>query len=163
MVRRMRWTVWAAALVAVMAAGACGKAPAKDADSAVQGLLIAAQAGDARGFEAAVDRSALRADLRRQLVSMAERNGVEVDGGPSDQVLDRMIGPEAVARAHADAGPTLKTLSRDLVCLPDRTPGQACLLTFARQKKQGQRPAGWRLVGMPAPDPSVQISIDLGG
>lgn len=163
MVRRMRWTVGAAALLAVMAASACGKAPPKDAGSAVQGLLAAVQSGDATAFEAAVDRPALRADLRRQMEAVAQENSVQVDGGPSDQALDRMIAPEIVARIRAETDAPLKTISRDLVCLPDRTPAQACLLTFAHQKKQKTRPAGWRLVGLRAPDPSVQISIDLGG
>jgi hypothetical protein len=146
-----------------MTLSACGKAPAKDAAADVQGFLTAAESGDAKAFEAGVDRGAVRADLRRQLVSVAQENGVVVDGGPSEQALDRMIAPEAVARVDAEADGPLKKLSGDLVCLPDGTAAQTCLLTFARQKKAKHRPAGWRLVGMQAPDPAVQIGIDLGG
>jgi hypothetical protein len=155
----------AAPLIALVLLTACSKDPPKEAAGSVQGFLTAAANGDAAGFEAAVDRPAVRADLRRQLVAVAQAAGVEVDGGPSDPALDRMIVPEAVRQVEAAAGgpapeaataaelaPFLKKLSGDRVCLHDDTAEQACLLTFARQKAAKGRPAAWRLVGMQAPD-----------
>jgi hypothetical protein len=152
----------AAVLLLALALSGCGKPSPKDAVPAVQGFLAAAETGDAARFEAALDRDAVRADLRRQLVEVAQANGVEVDGGPSDRVLDRMIGPEAVNRMQAVAGARgagpqalvgmLKSLAGGQVCLHDAD--QTCLLTFARQKAAQKRPAAWRLVGMLYVDPA---------
>lgn len=158
-----------AALIALVLLAGCSKAAPKDAAGAVQGFLTAAATGDATAFEAALDRPALRADLRRQLVAVAQAHGVEVDGGPSDPALDRMISPEAIRQVEALGGgpapegataaelePLLKKLPNDRVCLHDATAGQACLLTFARQKGAKARPAAWRLVAMQAPDEGAE-------
>jgi hypothetical protein len=149
----------AAPLIALVLLGACSKEAPKDAAGAVQGFLAAAANGDAAAFEAAVDRPAVRGDLRRQLVAVAQQAGVEVDGGPSDPALDRMIVPEAVrevaatpeAATAAELAPLLKKLPDGRVCLHDMA-DEACRLTFARQKAARQRPAAWRLVGMLVPD-----------
>jgi hypothetical protein len=154
-----------AALCALMlTAQACGKRPEADASGAVQGLLAAAQAGDAPRFEALIDRPVLRADLRGQMIAVARANGLDV-GGPSDLALDRMIGPQALKLVRAgDQAPLaappaesqvaalLKPLDKTRVCLHDLTPQQKCLMTFARE------PAGWRLVGMPAGDLTIEIA-----
>jgi hypothetical protein len=166
----------AAAALLVLTTAACSRAPGKDAASAVQGFLAAARSGDAARFEAALDRPAVRADLRRQLIVVARENGVEVDGGPSDLALDRMIGPETVRMVAAEAaapvpadadpeafGKRLKATADGAVCLHDASPQARCLLTFARQKAAHHRPAAWRLVAMQAPDETVQISVDVGG
>lgn len=152
-----------APLIALVLLGACSQAPSKDAAGAVQGFLAAAAAGDTAGFEAAVDRPAVRADLRRQLVAVAQANGVEVDGGPSDPALDRMIAPDAVRQVETPQGatavelaPLLKKLPNGQVCLHDVTAEQTCLLTFARQKAANRRPAAWRLVGMQAQDQGAE-------
>jgi hypothetical protein len=150
----------ALAMISV-AALAAGQGSGKDAAPAVQGLLSAAAAGDAAGFEAAIDRPALRADLRRQLIDIARENEVEVEGGPSDAALDRRIGPEIVRLAAADAGPVgdhLKKIGKAQVCLTGEGPAAPCLLTFAKTKGK----PGWRLVGMQAPARSVDVGVDLG-
>lgn len=161
-----------ASLIALVLLAACSKQPPKDAAGAVQGFLAATARGDAAGFEAGLDRPAVRADLRRQLVAVAQANGVEVDGGPSDPALDRMIVPEAVRQVAAGGGPALETataaeltpllkkLPGDRVCLHDGAAEQACLLTFARQKAAKARPAAWRLVGMQAPDQAMDPGIE---
>jgi hypothetical protein len=166
----------AAALLLILGTAACARPPAKDAASAVQGFLTAVQAGDAERFEAAVDRAAVREDLRRQLSALARENGLEVDGGPSDLALDRMIGPDAVRQVQSEAGgpapaqatseelkPLLKTAANGAVCLHDATPQARCLLTFAHQKAANRRPAAWRLVAMQAPDQTIDVGVDVGG
>lgn len=163
MVRRMvRW-LWAAALAALtMTAQGCAKRPEPDAGTTVQALLAAAQAGDAKAFEAYVDRPALRADLRQQMIGVGHANGLDV-GGPSDLALDRMIGPQAFklvqagaplanAPSPAQVSALLKTLDKTRVCLHDLTPQQKCRLTFAREAP------GWRLVGMPAADLTIEVA-----
>lgn len=162
-----------ASLIALVLLAACSKQPPKDAAGDVHGFLAATARGDAAGFEAGLDRAAVRADLRRQLVAVAQANGVEVDGGPSDPALDRMIVPEAVRQVAAEGGgpaletataaeltPRLKKLPGDKVCLHDSTAEQACLLTFARQKAVKARPAAWRLVGMQAPDQAMDLGVE---
>lgn len=131
-----------------MLLGGCeGRARADVARSAEQ-LLAAASAGDRVAFEAHVDRSAVRDDLRRQMQDLARANGLEVDGGPSDFALDRMIGPDAVRRmrleAEAEALKTRIRMDGRRACLPGES--DRCLLTFA--KADGD----WRLVGMQARD-----------
>jgi len=165
MVRRMVGWLRAAALTAlVMTAQGCAERPEADAGSAVQALLAAAQAGDAKAFDAYVDRPALRADLREQMIGVAHANGLDV-GGPSDFALDRMIGPQAFklvqagaplagAPSAAQVAALLKTLDKTRVCLHDLTPQQKCLLTFAREAP------GWRLVGMPAADLTIEVAAE---
>lgn len=165
MVRRMvRW-VRAAALASLMlTAQACGKRPEKDAAGTVLALLTAVQTGDTQAFEASLDRPALRADLREQLVGLARTNALEVDGGPSDFALDRMITPEAfhLRQAGVDlplaSPPTaaqvaaiLKPIDKTHVCVHDLSPQTRCLLTFARERP------GWRLVRMPAANLRIEI------
>jgi len=153
-----------AALCALgLATQGCGGAGGGDAAAAAQALLAAAQAGDAAKFEAGIDRPALRAELRQQIIGVGQANGLDV-GGPSDTALDRMIGPQAVhlvpaAGGAALAGPPtpaqvaglVKPAGAGRVCLHDLTPQQGCLLTFLHEK------AGWRLVSMPSGDVVVAI------
>lgn len=157
---RMHSAVAAAALTLLVAA--CGKAPAKDAGVAVQALLAAVQTGDAQAFEAGVDRPALRADLRRQMIAVGQQAGLDV-GGPSDSALDRMIGPDAfhltlggaplaAPPSTAQVATQLKPVAKDRVCLHALDAGQACLLTFAREN------GAWRLVAMPADHPAIELA-----
>jgi len=127
----------------------------QDPQPAVQRLLTAAETGDQDSFEAAIDRDALREDLRRQLTEVAQENGLDL-GGPTDVVLDRMIAPEAIRSAAAGAG-ELKQDGKFKACLTD---GSECVLTFAR----GGGHATWRLVGMQAPhDEGPDLEIQTGG
>jgi hypothetical protein len=159
-----RWLRAAALSAAALVTQACGRDAGRDAAGAAQALLAAVQANDAAAFEALIDRPALRADLRQQMIGVARANGLDV-GGPSDAALDRMIGPLAFHLAQAGgraplAGPPspaqvaaqLKTLDKTRACLHDLTPQQACLLTFAREKP------GWRLVAMPAEHVTIEIA-----
>ena len=167
MVRRMRTWIRLAALgaLAAMLQG-CGGGADADPVGAAQGLLTAIQTGDAKAFEAGLDRPAIRADLRRQMTGLALANGLDV-GGPSDFALDRMIVPQAFRLVQADggaalAGPPSKAQVAALVkhidggraCLHDLSPDQRCLLTFAHEK------AGWRLVGMPAANLTVAVPAE---
>jgi len=153
MVRKL--SLAAVAALMVFAQG-CARKPEQRAETkSVQALLASAWSEDPRGFEAMIDRTALRADLRGQLLKVAQANMLAVEGGASDAALDRMITPHAFRLVQAQTGaplpaaPTLeqtaallKPLGKDRVCLHDQTPQQTCLLTFARVKNQ------WRLVGM---------------
>jgi hypothetical protein len=156
-----------AALAAlVLAIQACARKPAERAETAaVQALLVSAWSEDAQGFEAVVDRPAVRADLRQQLLQVAQANELAVEGGASDAALDRMITPHAFRLVAAGSGaplaapPTreqaaalLKPDGKDRVCLHDQTPQAACLLTFASDK------AGWRLVGMAPAGFTIAVS-----
>ncbi|CAN7147403.1 hypothetical protein LJR219_000044 [Phenylobacterium sp. LjRoot219] len=153
MVRKL--SVAAVAALVVMAQGCARKPEARAETGAVQALLASAWSGDTSGFEAVIDRTALRADLRQQLLQVAQANMLAVEGGASDAALDRMITPFAfrLVEAHTGAPLTrapsraqtaalLKSLGKDRVCLHDQTPQQLCLLTFARVKDV------WRLVAM---------------
>ena len=97
----------------------------------------------------------MRADLRRQLMAVAQANTLSVEGGASDAAIDRMITPEsfrmvqtgtgaplAAAPSRTQALALIKDQGKDRACLHGGPPEEACLLTFARE------PAGWRLVGM---------------
>jgi hypothetical protein len=148
--------LWVAALAAVvLSAQACARKPQEaDAGDAAQALLAAAWSGDSKGFEAAVDRPSVRADLRHQLMQVAQANALAVEGGASDAALDRMITPDAFRMVQAGTGAPLpsapsrgqtaallKPLGQDRACV-QTAPGPTCLLTFAKG------PGGWRLVGM---------------
>lgn len=153
MVRTLRIAALAAL---VLAAQACSRKPQEPgAADAAQALLAAAWSGDDKGFEAQIDRPALRADLRRQLMAVAQANALAVEGGASDQALDRMITPDAfrmvqtttgeplaAAPSHAQAAALLRPAGSERACIQGAAPQPACLLTFAKEK------AGWRLVGM---------------
>lgn len=170
MVRRMfPWRKAALAVLLITAGCHRGASPKDEAAVAVQGFLEAVQTGDAKAFEAAVDRPAVRADLRRQLAAIGRGAALDLDGGPSDAALDRMIGPAAFrlvdasgaplegAPSRAQAAALIKPAGQDRVCLHDLTPETRCLLTFTREKtKDG---AGvWRLVQMPAQDLTIAVA-----
>jgi len=158
--------------IAIVLAG-CGGAkpggpPPADAVNAATRLLAAAAADDRIAFEAEIDRSAVRDDLRRQMVQLGQQNRLEVDGGPSDFALDRMIGPQAVrlvdegSRAPVRAPPSasavqhmLKMVGRREACLADPTARDRCLMTFADGKGR------WRLVGMQAL--GLEVPVRAGG
>ena len=141
---------------------ACGGKPPAAAVEAARKLLAAAQAGDRVAFEAVIDRQALREDLRRQMAEVARESALDVDGGPSEFALDRIIGPTAVRVVRAEASvepPTqedvarrMKLVGRGRACLTDGGLAGKCLLTFAKGKP------GWRLVGMQALDVEVQLA-----
>src|SRR5687767_14531752 len=74
----------------------CSAAAPKGAVETASRLLAAALAGDRVAFEAMIDRAAVREDVRRQVTELARPAALDVDGGPSEFALDRMISPEAV-------------------------------------------------------------------
>jgi hypothetical protein len=153
MVRTLRVAALAAL---VLSAQACARKPSQTgAAETARSLLTAAWSGDAKGFEGTIDRPAVRADLRRQLLQVAQANTLSVEGGASDAALDRMITPSAfrmvdagtgrplpAAPSRGQAGALLKPLAKDRACVTAQAPEPTCLLTFARG------PTGWRLVGM---------------
>ena len=133
-----------------------GSAPQGAAESASR-LLTAAYRGDRVAFEAQIDRPAVREDVRRQVTRLAQATTLDVDGGPSEFALDRMISPQAFRLVHAGTGqaltsaptarqvaPLMRTLDARHACLLDAAAPRNCLLTFAKDK------ARWRLVGMRA-------------
>ncbi|WP_395670418.1 hypothetical protein [Phenylobacterium sp.] len=145
--------------------GACESGARKDAAAAAQALFSAVVARDRMAFEAAVDRRAVREDLRGQLVEVARAQGLEVDGGPSEFALDRMIGPDAFRLIDGSGMPLMTPPSAEAVtplvelegrrraCVKDAA--GLCRLVFARQKSEdGDH---WRLVAMPAGDLVVRL------
>ncbi|WP_133255322.1 hypothetical protein [Phenylobacterium kunshanense] len=149
-----------AALALVLSA--CGGGAPKGAAEAATRLLTAAMNDDQAAFEAEIDRAALRDDVRRQVTAMAKTKALDVEGGPSEFALDRMISPEAIrlvdaqgrrrteAPAPDEVRRMLKPLGERKVCL--RQGGSDCLLTFGKGKD------GWRLVGMQARDMTIQVA-----
>jgi DUF2939 family protein len=159
----VQWLRIAALGALLVMAQACASKPETAARSAARGVLSAVQAGDAKALEAWLDRPAIRADLRQQLQGVARANGLEVDGGPSDFALDRMIAPEAFHVVQAGTGAALaaplspeqvaaivRKVDARRVCVHDLTPARRCLLTFARERP------GWRLIGMLAADLRIE-------
>jgi hypothetical protein len=150
---------------AITLAGCHGGGTAKDgaAESAAR-LLTAAVKDDRVAFEAQIDRRAVREDVRRQVTELARGSALDVDGGPSEFALDRMISPEAIKLVRAGTGeplrapptaaqvaPLIRTVDRQHACLAGTG---VCLLTFAKAH------GGWRLVGMKAM--GVQIAVAAG-
>jgi hypothetical protein len=152
------WSAAAAALVLV-GAGACGD-PRQQAAPDVRKFLAAAAGDDRMVFEAHIDRPAVRADLKGQLLAEPEVRALQDQLGEDtgDVAADRMISPQSFRLLRVGAGQLpsktastreiaqrLKILAPERVCLLDATDKSLCLLTFA---KQGGR---WKLVGLHAP------------
>jgi hypothetical protein len=152
-------------LALVIGVGACESGARKDASAAAAALFSAVVARDRVAFEAAVDRRAVREDLRSQLVEVARAQGLEVDGGPSEFALDRMISPDAFRLVDTSGerlrGPPsaqavdalVELEGRRRACVKDAQ--GLCRLVFARQKSDdGDH---WRLIAMPAGDLVVRL------
>lgn len=150
----VRHRVWAAAFAVIgIGLSACGGEPPGTAVEAAKRLLDAARADDRIAFEVEIDREAVREDLRAQVAAMAKGNALDVDGGPSEFALDRMIAPAAVRLLKIDeaALPQRMTMKGGKACLAE---GDGCLLTFAKEK------GGWRLVGMRATDLNAMSGLN---
>jgi hypothetical protein len=153
------------ALAALGLSGCNGAAPRGATESASR-LLGAALKGDRVAFEAEIDRTAVREDVRRQVADMARAKALEVDGGPSEFALDRMISPDALRVVDPSGAPLaepptarqlaplMKVIDRRHVCLRDAESPKNCVLTFA---KTGQAGGHWRLVGMRALDLRIEV------
>jgi hypothetical protein len=159
--------------LAALGLSACNGAAPKAAAESASRLLTAAYNNDRVAFEAEIDRVAVRDDVRRQVSEMARTKALDVDGGPSEFALDRMISPDAVRivdkhGARLAAAPTtqqvaalMKVMDAQHVCVRDAGSPQNCLLTFA--KGTGAQAKGhWRLVGMRALDLRVEVA-SVGG
>jgi hypothetical protein len=152
MLGKLRFALFGASALALLS---CRPPPPEaQAASAAQQLLAAAWSANAAAFESAVDRQAVRADLRRQLAQLAQANTLGIEGGASDAALDRMITPAAfrltdehgaalaAAPSQAQVQLLVTPMDKDHACLRASPAAGACVLTF------GRSPAGWRLVGM---------------
>lgn len=152
-------------LAAAVGLNGCGAAAPRGAIDSAARLLAAVLNGDRQAFEAQIDRAALREDVRRQVTEMARATALDVDGGPSEFALDRMISPEKVrvvdrsgavlteAPSPKEVAPLMRRVDAGRACLKDAK-GQGCVLTFAKGKDH------WRLVGMRAMDATVQVAGD---
>ena len=154
-------------LIGIAALGlvSCGGPAPQGAAETASRLLAAAYRGDRVAFEAEIDRAAVREDVRRQVTRLAKGATLDVDGGPSEFALDRMISPAAFRLVHAGSGEALRapptpaqvaklmrTVDARHACLRDAESPNACLLTFAKDKKQ------WRLVGMKAMGLKIELA-----
>ena len=153
-------------LIAICLAGCGGPAPQGAADNASR-LLAAAAKGDRVAFEAEIDRPAVRDDVRRQMSEVARAKQLDVEGGPSEFALDRMIGPDALRLVRAGTGEVvtaapsagqiagrMKSIDGQHACLSNEGAPDRCLLTFGKVK------GGWRLVGMQASDLRIEVAGD---
>lgn len=155
--------------LAALGLSACNGAAPKAAAETASRLLTAAYNNDRVAFEAEIDRPAVRDDVRRQVNEMARTKALDVDGGPSEFALDRMISPDAVrivdkTGAPLAAAPTTQQVARLMkvvdarhVCLRDAESPQHCLLTFAKGTSAPAK-GHWRLVGMRALDLRVEVA-----
>ena len=164
--RTMGLTRALAAALAGLALAGCTAGVKKDAAEDVRAFLAAAETGHEEAFEARIDRKAVRADLKAQLLKLPEVRALEDQLGDQtgDVAVDRMISPQAfklvrsgegkdlpIAPTAEEVQPLLKVIDRRHVCVHDLQVADRCLLTF---EKQGRR---WKLVGMHASDLTVQI------
>jgi hypothetical protein len=144
-----------------LALAGCGLDVRADAAQGIAKFLDAVHRDDHRAFEASIDRKALRSDLRDQLADLGRARGIDVEGGPSEFALDRMITPEAFRLVSARTGqplpiaPTgaqvalmMQVKDKSHVCLDDPD-GHRCALAFAK------RGGAWRLTGMRAAELKV--------
>jgi hypothetical protein len=145
------------AAVAVLAAG-CGDLREKAAPQ-VKAFLAAADGDEPMVFEAHIDRVALRADLKGQLMALPEVRLLydQLGDATGDVAVDRMISPASFqefrvgldlpkAAGDKEIARRLKVLGPNRVCLFDPKDKKQCLLTFTRQGK------AWKLVGLHATD-----------
>jgi hypothetical protein len=143
-------------VLAALALAGCGDADVRrEAARDVHGFLTAAQTGDRKAFRSYVDRPALRADLRRQL--LAHQPGATFDDG----AIDRMVEPDAFSiqgviglGARGVPGPGQIALMMRVepdgrACLLEPGIPPNCVFTFARQG------ARWKLVAIDARDISI--------
>ena len=165
MVRPMFRKVLAGALSALMVTlGGCDLGARASASSGIAHFLEAVQKDDRAAFEAALDRPALREDLRRQLAALGSQTGLVVEGGASEFALDRMITPHAFHMVEARTGQALpvaptaaqvallmKVTDHGHVCVRDLKRDR-CLMTFAKEK------GVWRLVAMQATDLVIAVT-----
>jgi hypothetical protein len=147
----------------LLALCACGQGGVrKQAARDVHALLLAADAGDHKAFEAHIDRDALRADLKSQLLTLPEIRALQSQLGDDvgDVAADKMISTEAVRVAHTEVGArpseekissALKVLDEKRVCLKDPADEALCVMTF---EKRGQ---AWKLTALHATDLRAQI------
>jgi hypothetical protein len=155
--------------LAALGLSACNGAAPKSAAESASRLLTAAYNNDRVAFEAEIDRAAVRDDVRRQVSEMARATTLDVDGGPSEFALDRMISPDAVrivdkrgapltaAPTTQQVAPLMKVVDAQHVCVRDAESPQNCLLTFAKGT-DAQAKGRWRLVGMRALDLRVEVA-----
>ena len=153
----------AAVGLAALALSGCGAGPKAEASKDIARFLGAVVTDDHKTFAAGVNRPEVQGDLRAQVTELARLKAVDVDGGPSEFAIDRMISPEAFHLVDARTGqpltaaPTaaqvagmLKVRNSTHVCLDDATT-KSCRITFAK------RPEGWLLVGMPATNLRIEV------
>jgi len=135
-----------------LAVGGCGFDARRDAAKAVATFMAAVQRDDAAKIEAALDRPALRGNLRDQLAELGKASGIDVGNGPSEFAMDRMITAQAIRLAQASTGlpptptpdqvaPALKMQDKGQACVQDAARDH-CALIFARHG------GTWRMVGM---------------
>ena len=142
----------------------CGLGARHSGSAAIASFLAAAQTGDRKAFEAALDRPALRSDLGEQLADVGKTHAVDV-GGASEFALDRMISPQAIrltaARVMpgwpatppaAQIIPHMKARGLHFVCLESDV-SKKCLLSFTQEN------GTWKLTAMAfTPPPAAEAT-----
>jgi hypothetical protein len=119
-----------------------------DAANGVRAFVLAAESGDRKAFEAAIDRPRLRRSLKAQLRgAMAADPGMlaRLDTPEGERAIDAMIAPEAFrlgfnklgglqakAPGAAELALALKMEGPDRACLRESPTARRCVLTFER-------------------------------
>jgi len=155
-----RWTL---SLMAAALLGGCATTSRLDAAEDVHALLVAVRNHDQAGFDAHIDRPALKVQLRGRLVAEAARaHGIDslavlgaILAQPLvDLAVDQLVRPDVFAAVADMMGysPTkpvpnrlaiaslLRPIDETTVCAPRKKDGP-CLLVFRKDA------GSWRLVG----------------
>lgn len=150
------------ALTLAATLSACATVPRFEAASDIHALLVAVRDGDRAGFEAHIDRPALRNQLRARLIAEQARRhgdqswqavGAALAGPLVGVAADRLIQPDVLRAAAIRFGydpakplpgalaitQALRRLDAERVCAFTRRDGP-CVLIFQREE------GVWRLV-----------------
>ena len=158
-------------LAAALVLSACATVTRYDAAGDIHALLVAIRDNDKAGFEAHVDRPALKAQMKSRLeAAMIQRGGAlggllaQTFGGLTDVVVDAAVQPGvflavAEAKGYRPSQPlpgrvtissSLRYLEGDRVCVTGKKDGP-CLLVFRNED------ATWRLIAFEGPLDALKL------
>lgn len=149
-------------LAAALSLGACATLQQYEAASDIRAFLLAIRDGDQAGFEAHIDRPALKTQVRERLIAYIMQRqaagglavlGAALAGPIADYAVDHLAQPQvflAVAEAEgyspdqpvpsaAFLTPLIKPIDADRACVSEKA-GGPCVLVF--RKEDG----AWKLI-----------------
>ena len=165
----MKWSAkWIAAIACALVAAACATTPPRlQAADDIHAFLVAVRDGDRAGFDARVDRDALKVQLRSRLIANQVQShgegslqalgavlaGPLVDVGVATYVRPEVFRAEAIRLGYDPSSPVpsraliaafLRQIDREHVCVVTAADGP-CIFSF---RDEG---GVWRLTGYEGP------------